>query len=95
MRDYEGMFVIGSEGKDDGESHVINSIKDAINKNEGAVEKVEKFGKKRLAYPIKRRSEAVYYLLRFKAEPQAITKLKGVFKLNDSILRCMMLRLEG
>lgn len=95
MRDYEGMFVIGSELREDAESGLMDSIKDAINKNDGAVERADKLGKKKLAYPIKKRSDGIYYLLRFKAQPHAITKLKGIFKMNESILRCMLLNLEG
>lgn len=95
MRDYEGMFVVGSELREDAESGLMDSVKDAINKNNGAVERIDKLGKKKLAYPIKKRNDGVYYLLRFKAQPEAITKLKGIFKMNESILRCMLLNLEG
>lgn len=94
MSDYEGIFVVDPELKEEDLQKVEDSIKDTIAKQSGVVENVEKWGKKKLAYRINRRRDGVYLYVRFKADPLAISKMNKAYELNESILKTLIINTE-
>lgn len=95
MNNYEGIFVIDPELKDEDLEKVRNSIKEGIAKQSGVVESIENWGKKKLAYKINRRRDGVYYFVKFKVEPDAISKMNRGYKLNESILKTLIINMES
>ncbi len=89
QRSYEGLFVMNAE-KDESAVEVQNSIKAVIAENNGTVVEEKMMGKKSLAYPVKKKTEAVYYGLVFNILPSAIEKLTRQFRINTDILRAMI-----
>ena len=63
---------------------------DSITKNSGNVKKEESWGKRQLAYPVKKFKEAYYYKVDFSAPSDTIQKLEAACKLNAGILRTMI-----
>jgi len=92
MNNYEGVFVVDPELKEDEQGKMENSIKDAIAKQKGVVETVEKWGKRRLAYRIRKKREGFYYLVNFKAAPETVATLEKAYRLNESILKLMFIK---
>jgi len=90
MNNYEGLFIIKPELKEEDAKNVFKAIGEAITKNSGSVKKEEAWGKRQLAYPMKKFKEGYYYKVDFAAPSDAITKLDSVCKLNADIIRSMI-----
>lgn len=92
MENYEGIFIIKPEIKDEDVKNVFKIISDSVTKNGGTVKKEEPWGKRSLAYPVKKAKEGHYFKLDFSAPTSAIVKVEEACRLNDDILRTMITR---
>ena len=93
MQKYETIFVIDSLLKPDEIDAIISKYEKFISDNGGQIETIERWGKKRLAYEIKKRQYGYYVLIRFDGPGSMIKPLEREYRLNESILRYMTLRL--
>lgn len=91
MKNYEALFVLKSDSKEDVEK-VIKTITDSVKKNKGSIIKEDNWGQRPCAYPIKKQAEGVYYKLDFSIDPLMIEKLNGVYNLNSGILRTLIIK---
>lgn len=89
MREYEGLFII-DPGKEESLKEIEDFIASNITKRSGKVEKQESWGRQKLAYPIRKNREGVYYKLEFSIEPSEISGLQDAYKLNSDILRVII-----
>jgi small subunit ribosomal protein S6 len=89
---YEGLFIIRPELKEEEVKAVYKSILDSITNNKGEIAKEEDWGKRVLAYEIKKRKEGFYYKVNFQAPSLAIAKMRGGYRLDANILRVMITR---
>jgi len=87
LRTYETIFVIDSLLKSDEIDSIINKYERFISANGGAIQAIERWGKKRLAYEIKKRQYGYYVLIRFDGPPTMIKQLEREYRLNESLLR--------
>lgn len=94
MRTYEGMFLLSPKLTDASLEQAISTIKDTFERNNSTVEKIENIGKKVLAYKIKKFKEGTYVLFNFKSKPSTIMAIEKIFKLNESILRTLIILKE-
>jgi len=92
MENYEGVFIIKPEIKDEDVKNIFKAISDSVTKHGGTVKKEEPWGKKPLAYPVKKAKEGHYFKLDFLAPTNIIVKLEEAYRLNDDILRAMITR---
>ena len=92
MNNYEGLFIIKPELKEEDTKNVIKSISDAITKSGGAIKKEENWGKKQLAYPVKKSKDGYYYKVEFDLDAPQVAKIETTYKLNTDILRTMITR---
>lgn len=95
MNKYEAMFIIKPELSEEDRKVIFTQIQEAIVKNNGQVTNAVIWAEKRkLFFPLKKQQEGVYYLVNFTAPSEAVGKLKYTFKLNELILRVLILRPE-
>ena len=87
MQKYETIFVVDSLLKAEEIESIINKYERFISANGGQIETVDKWGKKRLAYEIKKRQYGYYVLIRFDGPGSMIKQLEREYRLNESILR--------
>jgi len=92
MNNYEALFIIKPDIKEEDLKNVSKAISDAVVKHSGTINKEESWGKKQLAYPIEKIRDGYYYKLEFTAPAEAIAKLEAGYKLNAEILRMMITR---
>ncbi len=93
MNKYEVMFILNPElGEEDTQS-VITKFKDLIAAN-GEVENLTEWGKRRLAYLIQDFAEGYYVIIDFASDPDFPMELDRVMKINDSVIRHMIIRKE-
>ncbi|MFA6383811.1 MAG: 30S ribosomal protein S6 [Candidatus Omnitrophota bacterium] len=96
MNKYEAMFIVKPDMSEDEAKALYAALKDAVTKNGGSVTSADVWSeRRRLAFTVKKQQEGVYYLIKFSAPSDAITKLKYVYGLNESVLRVLITRLEA
>ncbi len=93
MRTYEMMFIL----KPDLAEEEIGEIKDRLKKiiedfNGEFIGEEDGWGKRRLAYEIKKYSEGIYTLWNFKGKPETVQELDRVIRLSDKFLRHAIIR---
>ncbi len=92
MRGYELMFIIRPDLDDEATEAVIEKVRSTIENNKGEIAKVDKWGKRRLAYEIKDLREGFYVVVNFKGDAALAAELDRVLKITDTVLRHMIVR---
>jgi small subunit ribosomal protein S6 len=73
---------------------IVEFISNLITKNGGNIEKVDRWGKRHLAYLVKKQSEGYYVLINFEADPTVIKEIDRVIKIRDEILRHLIVKID-
>ena len=94
MRDYELVLVVTPEVGDEGLPATIDRVHGFIQERGGEVKQVDQWGKRRLAYPIRRQAEGYYVITQFALEPQSVRALEGNLDLAEDVLRHLVTRVE-
>ncbi len=87
MRVYETIFILDPTLDDHTIQKEIKKVEDMITNLKGKVIKTEKWGNRRLAYPIRKKLQGYYTLIYFEGEGNLLTELERAYKLNESCLR--------
>jgi len=90
---YESTILINAALEDDQIQSIISHIKELISSNDGEITDVEDWGRRRLAYMIKRSKIGYYIIFQFNAYPQIISPLEKFYKLDENILRYLNIKL--
>ena len=94
MKDYESIFIL-NPSIDEAESEKVNlRMQEVISGNGGQVIKVEKWGKRKLAYTVKKQRKGEYVLLQFKGGAATVAELERNYKMTDSVIKYMTTRIE-
>ncbi len=95
MNQYEAMYVIDTTLDDEARTAVINRFSNLVEVNGGKVDRVDEWGKRRLAYAIDYKTEG-YYVLMYITAPAALPReLERNFQINEAVLRSLVIRFEG
>ena len=93
MNKYEVMFI--AKPLEDAEvDPIAEFVSNLIKKNGGNVEKVDRWGKRHLAYPVKKQADGKYVLINFEADPAVIKEIDRVMKIQDDILKNLIVKIE-
>ena len=92
MRRYETIFIAHSDLPDDTIDVLIEQIRKIIRDLKGIVIRVEKLGKRKLAYPIKKQQKGYYILMDFVGERAVIGELERNMKFNEKVLKYMSVK---
>ena len=95
MNQYEVMYVIDTAIDEAARTALINRFSDLVVKNGGNVDRVDEWGKRRLAYAINYKTEGYYVLMYITAPSELPRELERNMKINDSVLRYLTVRFEG
>lgn len=87
MRAYEVIFIVDPALGDDGLEAAIVAASGVVTKEGGEVVEVQKWGKKRLAYEVKRRREGHYVFLRLQAPVKAVSELERHLNIAEPVLK--------
>lgn len=94
MRNYELMYIINTSVDDEKRPAVIEKYKQIIVDNGGEIVKVDEWGKRRLAYEVNKNREGYYVLMNFKSSTGACQELERLIKIDEEILKHLVIRLE-
>lgn len=87
MRTYEALFILQPELAEDAAQTIATEVETLITDNGGVIVRSEIWGKRRLAYEVNGHSEGIYVLIRFESDPAFQAKLEQSFRLNESMIR--------
>ena len=90
MCDYELVAIVSPDASDEVVAGKIDGVSQLITERQGVVEESQRWGKRRLAYPIKKYIEGNYSLLRFKLEPADILALRQSLETDQDVLRYLV-----
>lgn len=89
MKNYELVYVVRPNAEDEVKEAVLNKIQEVVSAN-GEVVKVDTWGNKKLAYPIAKFTEGFYVLVNFKASADLPKELDRNLKINENVIRHMI-----
>jgi small subunit ribosomal protein S6 len=92
VNSYEVALIIGPEVEEEGQQAIIEQLSGLLTADGGEVTNVESWGRRRLAYPIKKVHEGYYYFIQGQFSGSALPEMERVAKLSEQILRHMVIR---
>ena len=87
MTKYEMLYILDTALTDDAKEAIITKFEDLVTKNGGVIEKTDRWGVKKLQYPINYKSEGYYVLMTFEAEKSIVVEIKRIAGITDGIIR--------
>ena len=91
---YEAVIVISIKLGEEAVAETVKKVKKLIEKH-GTVESVDEWGKRRLAYPINKETDAYYVLFNFQSDAEFPAELDRITKITDGVLRSMIIKKEA
>ncbi len=92
MNKYEVVYIIDPAVEEDARKELIAKFNALIADNGGTVDKVEEWGKRRLAYAIDYKTEGYYVLVNFQAEAELPKELERNLQISDSVIRYQVIK---
>jgi small subunit ribosomal protein S6 len=89
------VLIVHPEVDGDELDGVVSNVEELITRNDGKVTKVDAWGLRKLAYPIRKQQEGRYYLIEFDLVPQGVREIERVLQLTEPVIRHLMVRLES
>jgi len=93
LRSYQSVLILKPDIEDTREDEALEKIGEFIKGNGGAILKTEKWGKKRLAYRVKKNRFGIYLNIYHTLEPSGVIDLEKKYKLFDLIIKFMVVSL--
>ena len=94
QREYEVMYIISREVSDEAIPQVVERVNKWVADLGGEVTAVDEWGRRRLAYPIRKFRDGYYVVMRFRARPDVTTEFERNMRLAEDILRHLLVRVE-
>ncbi len=94
MRIYENLFIVKPDATEEEIDSLIEQMSKNITTSGGTVDKVEKWGKRRLAYKVEKQREGYYVLLTFTADSQAVREFERRMRVQDAIIKFLTVRID-
>jgi small subunit ribosomal protein S6 len=94
MRIYEELFIAKPDAPDEEVDAFIEQIKTTVSNAGGTVDKVEKWGKRKLAYKVDRYREGAYVLVQFTAGPETVKEFERRLRVSDLVIKFLTVRID-
>lgn len=95
LRNYETVFILDPAIGDDRTAQEVERAKSAIESANGEVVDIQRWGKRKLAYEIKKKREGVYTVLKFRSDGKAVFELERNLRLSEPVLRFLTVQDES
>ena len=95
MRHYEVLFILKPTLTDEEVESKLNFVKEILSKNAAEIVSVVPMGTRKLAYAIKKYERGTYFVIYFKAPPAFIKELERVLRINEDIIRFLIVKYEN
>ena len=95
MRNYEIMFIVSPNGTDEEIDKINGQIEGVITAGGGKAEKIEKLGKRRLAYTVKKFREGAYILFTAQADGAIVREVERRLRVMDLVIKYLTVNMDG
>ena len=93
MTKYEMLYILDASLTDEVRDGIIQKIEDLVSKNGGVIEKTDRWGVKKLQYPINYKSEGYYVLMTFEAEKTLVVEIKRIIGITEGVIRRLITKI--
>ena len=90
MRDYELIFIVHPDLEETATNEVVERIQGWITEADGTINKVDPWGKRRLAYPIRKQNEGQYFLFNTHIAPSFVSELERNLRFLEPVIRFLI-----
>jgi small subunit ribosomal protein S6 len=90
---YELMLIVNPNAEEDRQKEIVDRLRATVEKD-GAIVSIDDWGKRKMAYEIKKETEGVYSVITFTATPETLAEVERVLGITDEVIRFMTLRLK-
>ena len=87
MREYEVMLILPAEADESAVGGAVERITKVLSEGGGEVKNIDRWGRRRFAFPIARQSEGYYVVVRFTSEPSSLAEIDRTLTLADEVMR--------
>jgi small subunit ribosomal protein S6 len=94
MRIYENLFIVKPDATEEEIDHLVDQMSKSVTTTGGTIDKVDKWGKRRLAYRIDKNREGSYILMQFTAEPTTVKEFERRLRVQDSVIKFITVRID-
>lgn len=94
MKLYEETIVIDGSLENEQVNEEVKKVEDLIQAHGGKISDMNRWGRRKLAYPIRKKGQGYYVVIRFEADGASIAGLEHEFDLNEAILRYLTIAVE-
>ncbi len=95
MRIYEELFIVDPNATDEEIDAIVAQVEGIITEAGGTIDKVDRWGKRRLAYTVKKRDEGYYILVQFSsADAQMVRELERRLRVHEQVLKYLTVRID-
>ena len=94
MRIYEELFIIRPDAPDEEVDPFLEQMKTVVTNAGGTVDKLEKWGKRRLAYKVDKYREGAYVLVQFSSSPETVKEFERRLRVSDLVIKFITVRID-
>ncbi len=94
MRIYEELFIVKPDAPDEEVDQFVEQLRNQLTTAGATVDKVEKWGKRRLAYKVDKYREGTYVLFQFTAGPETVREFERRLRVSDVVLKFLTVRID-
>jgi small subunit ribosomal protein S6 len=94
MREYELIFIVHPDLEETAVNELVDRIKTWITDDDGKINKVDPWGKRKLAYPIRKQNEGQYFFLNIEIDPSFVAELERNLRFLEPVMRFLITAVE-
>jgi len=94
MRNYEIIFIVRPDATEEDVEKLISQMEGVVTGTGGKLEKVEKMGRRRLAYRVAKQREGIYILFRMQGSGDTVKEFERRLKVMDTVIKYMTVRID-
>ena len=92
MNSYELLYILNNELSDEAKGAVVEKLIAVVTDNGGTIDGIDKWGTRKLAYPIDYKTEGYYVLVNFTAPATLPDELERVMRITDAVIRFLIVK---
>ncbi|KXG76400.1 30S ribosomal protein S6 [Fervidicola ferrireducens] len=92
MREYETMYILDPGLDEEAINGLVDKFKALVEERGGEVKEIDRWGKRKLAYPIKHQKEGYYVVMNFATDAETAREMERVFRITPAVLRHIVIR---
>ncbi|MGE5487734.1 MAG: 30S ribosomal protein S6 [bacterium] len=94
MRIYEELFIVRPDATEEEVDALVEAASQTVTNGGGTVDKVEKWGVRKLAYRVAKREEGYYVLMQITSNPEPVKEVERRFRVSDDVLKFLTVRID-